>query len=46
MDVRMAPGLPCAKCGHGVYMQKVQEGKYGEGARRQINTPKRFTRVY
>ncbi len=46
MDVRMAPGLPCAKCKHGVYIQKVHEGRYGEGALREVITPKRFTRVY
>jgi DNA-directed RNA polymerase subunit RPC12/RpoP len=46
MTERIAPGQPCTNCGHGVYVQKVQEGKLGEGADRNVDTSKRFTKVY
>jgi ribosomal protein S27AE len=46
MADRIAPGQPCANCGHGVYLQKVQEVKAGEGAGRRIATSKTFTHVY
>ena len=37
MTERMAPGQPRANCGHGVYVQKVREDKFGEGAGRNVD---------
>ena len=46
MTQRMAPGQPCLNCGHGVYVQKIHEDRFGEGASRRADTSKRFTKTY